>query len=53
MGSPIDSWEGAGAFFTGAGGSTPGIILALSMIAVVAAIAYGAYQEEKSHKSDK
>lgn len=51
MGSPIDSWEGAGAFFTGAGGATPGIFLALAVIAVIGAIAYGAYQEERAHKS--
>ncbi len=53
MGSPIDSWEGASVYFTGAGGATPGIFLFLSVVAVIGAIAYGAYQEEKSHKSGK
>ncbi|MEM8741581.1 MAG: hypothetical protein AAGE13_08790 [Pseudomonadota bacterium] len=52
MGSPIDSWEGVGAYFTGAGGSTPGIFLVLSIVAVIGAIAYGAYKEEAAHKED-
>ncbi|MEM6421907.1 MAG: hypothetical protein AAF698_04900 [Pseudomonadota bacterium] len=50
MGSPIDSWEGAGAFFTGAGGATPAIFLVLAIVAVVGAIAWGAMQEESAHK---
>ncbi|MEO0819538.1 MAG: hypothetical protein AAF074_03835 [Pseudomonadota bacterium] len=53
MGSPIDSWEGAGAIFTGAGGATPGILLFLAVAAVVGAIAYGAMQEETAHKEKK
>lgn len=53
MGSPIDSWEGAGAYFTGAGGATPGLFLILSIVAVIGAIAYGAMQEESSHKNHK
>lgn len=50
MGSPIDNWEGAGAYFTGAGGATPGILLVLAILAVVGAIAWGAVQEETAHK---
>ena len=30
MGSPIDSWEGAAAYFTGAGGASPTIILVMA-----------------------
>ncbi|MEM9146200.1 MAG: hypothetical protein AAGC57_08370 [Pseudomonadota bacterium] len=50
MGSPIDSWEGAGAYFTGAGGASPGILLLLAVIACFGAIAYGAMKEEQAHK---
>lgn len=50
MGSPIDTWEGAAAYFTGAGGASPIIFLLLSVAACIAAIAYGALQEEKSYK---
>ena len=46
MGSPIDTWEGAQAIFTGAGGATPGIILFLSLVACVGAIVLGAIHEE-------
>ena len=53
MGSPIDSWEGAGAVFTGAGGASPGLILILAIVAVVGAIVIGAIHEEKAHKSHK
>lgn len=49
MGSPIESWEGAGAYFTGAGGASPGILLLLSVIVCFGAIAWGAIQEEKAH----
>lgn len=50
MGSPIDKWDGAAAYFTGAGGASPMIFLVLAVVACVAAIAYGALQEEKSYK---
>ncbi|MEM1382320.1 MAG: hypothetical protein AAF713_15005 [Pseudomonadota bacterium] len=53
MGSPIDSWEGAGAVFTGAGGATPGLLLLLAVIACFGAIAWGAVQEEAAHKEKK
>lgn len=51
MGSPITSWEGAGAIFTGAGGSTPGLILALAVIACIGAIVFGARHESHAYKS--
>jgi len=50
MGSPIETWDGAAAYFTGAGGSSPGILLAISVIVCFAAIAYGALTEEKAYK---
>ena len=50
MGSPIDSWEGAAAYFTGAGGASPIIILLMSAIVCFGAIAYGVMAEEKSYK---
>jgi len=50
MGSPIDSWEGATAYFTGAGGATPGIFLFLAFAVCVGAIIYGGMDEEKSYK---
>ncbi|MEM6678472.1 MAG: hypothetical protein AAF675_11450 [Pseudomonadota bacterium] len=53
MGSPIDSWEGVGPYFTGAGGFTPGLFLFLAIVAVIGAIAYGAMQEEAAHKEKK
>lgn len=46
MGSPIETWEGAQAIFTGAGGATPGIVLLLSVIACLGAIVMGAIHEE-------
>lgn len=53
MGSPIDSWEGAEAYFTGAGGVTPMIFLILSLVVCVGAIYFGAVQEEKAYKKHK
>ena len=50
MGSPIDSWEGATAYFTGAGGVTPRIFLFLLVAVCVGAIIYGGMDEEKSYK---
>lgn len=50
MGSPIDSWEGASVIFTGAGGASPGIILALAVIACFGAIVLGAIHEEHAYK---
>ena len=50
MGSPIESWEGASAIFTGAGGVTPAIILLISVVVCFGAIAYGAMKEESSYK---
>lgn len=51
MGSPIETWDGASAFFTGAGGFTPGLILLLSMIFCVAAIIYGGMHEAESYRN--
>ncbi len=53
MGSPIDSWDGAEAYFTGAGGSSPMIFLILSLVVCVGAIVYGATLEEKAYKKHK
>ncbi|MEM7045012.1 MAG: hypothetical protein AAF543_19565 [Pseudomonadota bacterium] len=53
MGSPIDSWEGAAAYFTGAGGASPTIILLLAVAVCVGAIIVGAKSEEKSYSKHK
>lgn len=53
MGSPIDSWEGAGAYFTGAGGGSPGFFLLLAVVVCVGAIVIGAINEEKTYKKHK
>ncbi|MEM7270244.1 MAG: hypothetical protein AAF401_13475 [Pseudomonadota bacterium] len=53
MGSPIDTWEGAEAYFTGAGGASPTILLILAVIACIGAIVYGTMEEEKSYKKHK
>lgn len=53
MGSPIDSWEGAAAYFTGAGGASPAFFLLLAMIVCFGAIVVGAISEEKSYKKHK
>ncbi|MEM7423673.1 MAG: hypothetical protein AAF334_08100 [Pseudomonadota bacterium] len=50
MGSPIDSWEGATAIFTGAGGVTPMLFLILSVIICVGLIIHGAMHEEDAYK---
>lgn len=50
MGSPIDTWEGATVYFTGAGGATPGIVLLISFVICFGAIVWGAIQEEAAHK---
>jgi len=46
MGSPIDTWDGATAIFTGAGGATPGIFLLLAVVACFGAIVLAAIHEE-------
>ena len=50
MGSPIETWEGATAYFTGAGGITPGLSLFLSVALCIGAIAYGAKHESESYE---
>lgn len=50
MGSPIDTWEGAGAIFTGAGGASPAVFLVLSVVICVGLIVRGAIYEEKAYK---
>jgi hypothetical protein len=53
MGSPIDSWEGAAAYFTGAGGASPGIILLIAVIVCFGAIVIGTMSEEKVYKKHR
>ncbi len=51
MGSPITTWEGAGAFFTYA--NSPGMMylfLGLAVVLTVVAIAMGAKHETKAYK---
>lgn len=49
MGSPITTWEGAAAYFTGFGGATPTLFLLLSVVVCVAAIVYGAKHEAHAY----
>ncbi len=51
MGSPIETWDGAAAYFTGAGSAMPGVILVISAIFCVVAIAMGAAHEAHAYKS--
>lgn len=51
MGSPIETWEGASAYFTGAGGFTPGLILLLAAGFCLAAIIYGGIHEAESYRN--
>lgn len=50
MGSPIESWDGVTAFFTGAGGATPAIFLLLSLAFCIGALVYGARHETESYE---
>lgn len=49
MGSPITTWEGAEAVFTGAGGFTPGLLLIASVIVVAYALIQGAKHESEAY----
>jgi hypothetical protein len=49
MGSPITTWEGAEAVFTGYGTAMPALFFALAVVATVAAIVYGAKHESESY----
>lgn len=50
MGSPIDTWDGATAYFTGAGGVTPVLVLLIAIAVCVGAILYGGKHEAESYK---
>ena len=53
MGSPIESWEGATAIYTGAGGFTPTLFLILSVVICVGLIIHGSIHEESQYKKHK
>ncbi len=53
MGSPITNWDGATAYFTGFGSSTPGIILLIAIAAVVGAIFVGHLHESHAYSKVK
>lgn len=53
MGSPIESWEGAEAYFTGAGTAMPMLFLVAAVGLCVAAIVIGAIKEEVSYAKHK
>ncbi|MEO1490586.1 MAG: hypothetical protein AAFV19_00350 [Pseudomonadota bacterium] len=53
MGSPIETFEGAAAIYTGAGGATPGIFLILSVVLCFGLIVHGCIDEEKKYKKHK
>ena len=50
MGSPIDTFEGAAAIYTGAGGSSPMIFLILSIVLCIGLIVHGTIHEEEKYK---
>lgn len=53
MGSPIEVWEGADAYFTGAGGSMPFIWFLISLIVVILVNLSAFYHENKSYKDHR
>ncbi len=53
MGSPIETFEGASAIYTGAGGSTPMILLIIAVALCFGLIVQGCMHEEKVYKSHK
>ena len=53
MGSPISTWENASAYFTGFGGATPSLVLALAVLAVIAAIVIGHVHETHAYSNAK
>ena len=53
MGSPIDSWEGAAAVFTGAGSSLSiGLFLAIAAVLTLAPVIYTAKHETDVYKKN-
>lgn len=53
MGSPIESWEGAGAYFTGAHNFTSELMLIIAIGATIGAIVIGFITEEVAYASHK
>jgi hypothetical protein len=53
MGSPIESWDGAAVYFTGAGGASPVFILLIAIAVCFGCIVLGAISEEKSYSKHK
>lgn len=49
MGSPIASWEGAEAYFTGFGGSSPTFFLIAAIAFTIGAIVYGSKHESEAY----
>lgn len=53
MGSPIEIWEGAEAYFTGAGGSMPMIWFIVSLLVVLGVALSAFFHENKSYKEHR
>lgn len=53
MGSPIEVWEGAEAYFTGAGGSMPLIWFLVALVVVAAVNVSAFFHENKSYKDHR
>lgn len=53
MGSPIEVWEGAGAYFTGAGSGMPVIWFLLALVVTVAAALSAFFHENKSYREHR
>lgn len=50
MGSPIASWDGAEAYFTGFGGYTPALFLIAAIAFTIGAIVYGSKHESEAYE---
>ena len=50
MGSPITTWEGAEAYFTGFGGFSPTIMLIAAIAFTIGAIVYGSKHETEAYE---
>lgn len=53
MGSPIEVWQGAGAYFTGAGSGMPVIWFLLALVVTVAAALSAFFHENKSYRDHR
>jgi len=53
MGSPISTWEGAEAYFTGFGGASTMVVFLIAVLVTAGAIYFGHRHEEHAYKNLK